>query len=198
MEKFLKINKEGCNSIKKTRTYDFTKERKSTPLKFSKETEEKSISSKFSDRFPIYWIRSLQSLIEQKLIHEEYIKDPKRFESYDGSDEKYYKVEGLGQEQLNIELSNKVHRTSNIDTREFNDLLEHMLNERAPYLTYSKCKEDGKLRYRIPILGEMAIQRMQEDKVLSGFWDVLARTQPPKPKHTSSEFLRRFTLRGKK
>jgi len=144
----------------------------------NKETKE---SNSYSPLFPIYWIRLLKVLEIRKKDEDDYKSDPKKH----ASSEKDYsdlKFEGLKKESLTMKLRNTVNN-SGLEAKNYNDVLKLLTDPVAPYVDkYTDKKE--KERFRITLLGELALEQIEKDKILSGFWNIVKETNLPKEKIT--------------
>jgi len=128
---------------------------------------------------PIYWVRLLGVLSNRKKDEEDYKSNPTRY----ASSEKNYsdlKFEGLKKDDLTKALAGKVSN-SKIRGIDYNDVLELLMDPVAPYVNAYYDKKE-KYRYRITLLGELALKQIEKEKdeILSGFWNIVKETNPPK------------------
>jgi hypothetical protein len=151
---------------------------KSEPKKRQQRKESKTEESySFSPLYPIYWIRILEVLQERKNLEDDYSSNPKTYEGREG-DYKDLENEGLGKEDLSSKLGMKISN-SKIRGIDYNEVLIIMIDPVSPYINVhsDKSKKD---RYRITRFGILALKQISNDDILSGYWDLVKKTNLPK------------------
>ena len=159
----------------------FAKEssKESQPKKSHEVPEVIGNGKKTSNRFPIYWPLILEILIEYKDYEKKFKEEPKWFKSqnFDSKDLKDFKNSGMLLSRLTTALSDRVSNTE-LKPRDFIDLLEMMTDHNSPYL-YLYVDDDGKERYSITLLGESALEKIENDKVMTGYWSLVRKASTP-------------------
>ena len=152
------------------------KQSRKTSEKKEKEIKE---SGPYRALDPIYWIRLLVVLSNRKKDEEDYKSNPTRYASSE-KDYSDFEFEGLKKDDLTKALAGKVSN-SKIRGIDYNDVLELLMDPVAPYVNAYYDKK-GKYRYRITLLGELALKQIEKEKdeILSGFWNIVKETNPPK------------------
>ena len=159
-----------------------TKPRKKS-LRDDKESKE---PDSFSTLYPIYWIRILEVLKERKDLENDYKSNPTKFNTREGNFDDL-KFEGLTKTPLTEHLSVKI-TSSNLQGENFDPVLKMMTD---PISQYINAYEDKKKmeRFRITLLGELALKQMNNEDILSGYWNLVRKTNlPKKTKVTSGKY----------
>lgn len=166
---------------------EFSKSR-STPKKVKIEKEKrKSSTLKERDIFVIYWVRILQLLQDRKFAEEVYKMNIPKIKGFD-VDYSDYEVRGINLDNFDRELSSYVYNSS-IKTIEIKWLLEKMSD---PNRQYIRIDTNGNAkRLQITYWGEKALEEIKENKLISGFWEIINHFQKPQGTGKIAEFLKR-------
>ena len=140
----------------------------------AKSAELRKESDSYTPLESIYWTRLLEILETRKKEEDDYKSDPKRYTTHE-EDYSDFGFEGLMKDALTTKLK-EIVSNSGLKSKDYNDVLELLMDPVAPYVNRYPDK-NGKFRYRITLLGELALEQIEKDKILSGFWNIVKKTK---------------------
>jgi len=151
---------------------------KTEPRKKQQRTDRKTEESdSFSPLYPIYWIRILEVLQERKEREDDYKSNLKKYQGREGNYEDL-EDEGLRKDDLSGKLGLKISN-SKIKGADYNEVLSMMLNPVSPYINVH-LDHSKRERFRITQFGILALKQTSNDDILSGYWDLIRKTNLPK------------------